>query len=490
MPPRNTLAKISLPGRSPPVTASLGFGILPRPRCDRDRRGAPPCQAQPNARILLIDKDRESRRMLHSRFTAAGYALESAGSARAALESCARARSNLAIMDLRLDDLGGLALLMEIKRRWPALPVLIVTAHGTISEAVQATQHGASAFLVKPVGNAELLSHVERALAASSFTQAAGDWRAQIVSRSRLMEERLAIANRAAASEEPVLLTGQNGTGKELLARVIHAASSRRQKPFVAVRCRDMDEAALELELFGRGASTLHGAHDGRAGALQAAAGGTLWLDEIDHLPARLQLALLTWLRRPATRAQSQGPVRPDVRLIGTTSRDLKTLMQAGAFRQDLYYQISVLPIEIPPLGRRREDIPLLVSHFLQQATASAADKKKYTRDAIALLASADWPGNVRQLSELVRQNVALSHDRIMTREFVERSLAQDTKSLPTYGEARAAFARDYLIDALRSTDGNVTRSARLAQCGRTHFYALMARHRIEPNDFKSAGEL
>src|SRR5271170_7570 len=200
-------------GISTPVTASLGFGIRPSPQPEKERQGSRPRQAVRKARILLIDSDPQSRRLMNARLASADYLLESAESARAALESCARERPNLVILDLRLDDMHGLALLREIKSRWPSLTVVIVTAHGTIAEAVQATQCGVFSFLIKPVERAELLNHVERALTASSFTQAAGDWRAQIISRSRLMEERLGLANRAAGSEEPVLLAGENGTG-------------------------------------------------------------------------------------------------------------------------------------------------------------------------------------------------------------------------------------------------------------------------------------
>jgi two-component system, NtrC family, response regulator GlrR len=487
---RDAIGETLMPDISPAVTASLGFGIRPSPQPEKERRGSRPRQAVRKARILLIDNDPQSHRLMDARLASVDYLLESADSARAALESCARERPDLVIMDLRLDDMHGLALLREIKSRWPSLTVVIVTAHGTIAEAVQATQCGVFSFLVKPVERVELLNHLKRALTASSFTQAAGDWRAQIVSRSRLMEERLGLANRAAGSEEPVLLAGENGTGKELLARAIHAASSRREKPFVAVRCQDGDDEALELELFGRRVSPVRDARNGQVGALKAASEGTLLLDEVGYLPARLQVQLAAKLSKPATAANSHSPARPAVRLICTTSRDLKALMEAGAFRQDLYCQINVLSIEIPPLGRRREDIPLLVSHFLEQASEDGANKKKYSRDAIELLTTTDWPGNVRQLFELVKQNVALSHGKIMTKEFVERSLGQGAKKVPTYDEARDKFSRDYLTHSLRVTAGNISHSARLAKRNRGDFYKLLARYRLQPNDFKGVAQV
>ncbi|HLZ99932.1 MAG TPA: sigma-54 dependent transcriptional regulator [Steroidobacteraceae bacterium] len=406
-------------------TASLGFGIHRGEGAPKDAESK---DSGRKARILVVDDDVESLRFLNTRLGDGRYRVDTADNSQAALDACVRSRPNLVISELRLEPIDGLALLKELKSRWPTLTVIIVTAHATIPDAVRATQCGAFGFLVKPIERKELLGQVERALAASSFALAEGDWRSDIVTRSQLMEERLGLANRAAGSDAPVMLTGENGTGKELLARAIHAASSRRDQRFVAIRCKDADEGALEAQLFGR-VATVGGNRTREAGALEEARGGTLLLDDIDHLPPRLQSELLATLGDPTT---SRAP-----RLISTTSRDLKKLMEAGDFRQDLYYHLNVLPIEIPPLGRRREDIPLLVSHFLEQASEEGGAKKIYSPEAIELLATTDWPGNVRQLFELVKQNVALSHGKIMSKEFVERSLGADMKKVPSYHEAR-----------------------------------------------------
>jgi two-component system, NtrC family, response regulator GlrR len=454
----------------PHPTTSLGFGINPA--------ASEAKQTARKARILVVDNDVESRRFLNARLAGGRYRVDTVDNSQAALDACVRSRPNLVITELRLDPMDGLALLKELKSRWPALTVIIVTAHATIAEAVRATQCGAFGFLVKPIERDELLGQVERALAASTFALAEGDWRSDIVSRSQLMEDRLGMANRAAGSDAPVLLTGENGTGKELLARAIHAASSRRDHRFVAVRCKDSDEADLETQLFGRAAVPGSG-QPAEPGALEAARGGTLLLDDIGELSVRLQSELMAALDDPIA---SRAP-----RLISTTSRDLKKLMEAGEFRQDLYYHLNVLPIEIPPLGRRREDIPLLVSHFLEQAGEEGGGKKLYSPEAIELLATTDWPGNVRQLFELVKQNVALSHGKIMSKEFVERSLGADMKKVPSYHEARENFARDYLTNNLQSTSGNVSESARLAKRNRTDFYKLLARHRVAPDDFKKS---
>src|SRR6266436_10306001 len=276
---------------TPPPTASLGFGMSRRakdstgPSDDAESAGAR------KAKILVVDEDPELRRLMVSRLGAENYAVETTDGAQAALDACVRSRPNLVITDLRMKDMDGLAFLKELKSRWPQLTVIILTAHGTISEAVKATQYGAFGYLVKPVWKEELLGQVQRATAVSTFTLTEGDWRANFVSRSQLMEDRLAIANRAAASDVPVLITGENGTGKELLARAIHAASGRRESPFVVFSCADTAHPRFESELFG-GASD-ESSHAGalRGGAFQRAHGGTLLLDEIGHLPIKLQIA-------------------------------------------------------------------------------------------------------------------------------------------------------------------------------------------------------
>jgi two-component system, NtrC family, response regulator GlrR len=459
------------PKPPPSQTLSLGFGITPK---KKETDPGPPAgrSALPTrkAKVLIVDQDPSLRRIMTAHLSGADYAVSAAESGQAALDACVRSRPNLVISELRLEDMDGLALLKELKSRWPHITVIILTTHATIPEAVEATQGGAFSFLVKPVGKPELLGHVERGTAASSFPQTAGDWREHIFSRSRLMEDRLAIANHAAASTVPLLLTGANGTGKELLARAIHAAGARRDKPFVAVSCKDAAEAGLDHELFRR-------AHQ-----------GTLLLDEVHELPAGLQLALLRAMRKepnPALPHLAQDAAEADVRLICTTSGDLKAAVEAGEFLPDLFDRISLLPLEMPPLGRRREDIPLLVSHFLEQATEPGGQKRIYTPETIELLATTDWPGNVGQLFDLVKQNVALSHGNVMTKEFVQRSMSEGPAKIPTYDEAREAFARAYLADNLQRTEGNVTQAARIAKRTRTDFYKLLARYRLAPDDFK-----
>lgn len=460
-----------MPIDSPPSTASLGFGLMPERKKTSERGSDEEHTAVRQAKILVVDDDAAMRDLMTVRLTRAGYSVDTADCARMGLDACVRSRPNLVITDLHMPDMDGLALLKELKSRWPLLQVIILTGHGTIPEAVDATQHGAFGFLVKPVGNEEFLQQVQRAVAASTFNPAQSDWRASFASRSQLMIERMELANRAASSDVPVILSGENGTGKELFARAIHAASARRDKPFVGVSCRDPARDLLMAELFG---------DESGVGALSRAHQGTLLLTEIGALPIPIQAALAKFLR-------SSHEAQPNVRLISTTSRSLRPLVDSGQFLDALYCEINILPIEIPELGRRREDIPLLVSHFLEQATESGGQKKIYSREAIELLATNDWPGNVRQLFDLVKQHVAMARGKVMNREFVQKSLGTDPVPVPTYHEARDRFARDYLAANLQRTAGNVSQSARIAKRNRTDFYKLLARHRLHPDDFKGA---
>jgi two-component system response regulator GlrR len=460
-----------MPTDSPPSTVSLGFGLTPERKKAGIGGSDPHNPAVRQARILVVDDDAAMRELLTARLTRAGYSVDAADCARVALDACVRSRPNLVISDLRMPDMDGLSLLKEIKSRWPLLQVIIMTGHGTIAEAVDATQSGAFGFLIKPVGKEEFLQQVQRAVAASTFTPVPGDWQSSIVSRSQLMIERMELANRAAGSDVPVILSGENGTGKELFARAIHAASARREKPFVSLSCREVAQDLLMPELFGG---------ESHAGALSRAHEGTLLLGEIGDLPAPVQAALANFLRNTYE-------AHANVRLICTTSRALKPLVDSGHFLRDLYSEISILPIEIPELGRRREDIPLLVSHFLEQATESGGQQKIYSREAIELLATNDWPGNVRQLFDLVKQHVAMARGKIMTREFVQKSLTTESPNVPTYSEARDRFSRDYLAANLQRTAGNVSQSARIAKRNRSDFYKLLARYRLHPDDFKDA---
>ena len=439
------------------------------------------------ARILVVDDDPGLLRLLTIRLRAENYEVEAVESGAQALAAASRFRPDLVVTDLRMDEMDGIGLLKELQNRYPGLKVIILTAHGTIPDAVQATQMGAFGFLTKPVDKQELLDQVQRALRISGFSEAAEDWRSEIITRSAVMEERLAQAHMVAGTDARVLITGESGTGKELLARAIHKASPRRHKPFVAINCSAMAEELLESELFGHEKGSFTGAIKQHRGLFQAAEGGTLMLDEIGDMPLRLQVKLLRVLQENAIRpVGSTESIPVNVRVISATHRDLQQLMAAGAFREDLYYRLNVVHIEMPSLARHREDIPLLVGHFLAQLAKETGLRKIYAPEAVELLATADWPGNIRQLSNVVRQNVALSQTPIIPVELVQQSLGGAGGRLPSFDEARDEFTRSYLSQILQITGGNVSQAARLAKRNRTDFYKLLGRHQLTPEDFKA----
>ena len=439
------------------------------------------------ARILVVDDDPGLLRLLTIRLRAENYEVEAVESGALALAATARFRPELVITDLRMDQMDGIGLLKELQARYPGLKVIILTAHGTIPDAVQATQMGAFGFLTKPVDKQELLDQVQKALRISGFSENDEDWRSEIITRSAAVEEKLSQAHMVAGTDARVLITGESGTGKELLARAIHKVSPRRGKPFVAINCSAMAENLLESELFGHTKGSFTGAIRDHKGLFQAADGGTLLLDEIGDMPMRLQVKLLRVLQENVIRPIGvTDAIAVNVRVISATHRDLQQLMMTGQFREDLYYRLNVVHIDMPPLNRRREDIPLLVSHFLAAITKESGVRKIYAPEAVELLATADWPGNIRQLANVVRQNVALSQTPIIPVELVQQSLGGTQGRLPSFDEARDEFTRSYLSQILQITGGNVSQAARLAKRNRTDFYKLLGRHQLTPEDFKS----
>ena len=439
-------------------------------------------------KILLVDDDPGLLRLLSIRLRAEQYEVEAVESAEKALSVLNRFRPGLVVTDLRMDKMDGIGLLKELQSRSPGLRVLIMTAHGTIPDAVLATQSGAFGFLTKPIDKDELMSTVDRALKVSGSVDVDEDWSREIITRNQNVKEILAQSKMVAATDARVLITGASGTGKELLAKAIHKASPRHNKPFVAINCSAMAENLLESELFGHEKGAFTGATRSHQGLFQSAEGGTLLLDEIGDMPMRLQVKLLRVLQESQVRpVGSTAVVHIDVRVISATHRDLLSMMRENQFREDLYYRLNVVHINIPMLDERREDIPLLVSHFLIQIAREADQERKvYAPEAVELLVTAEWPGNIRQLYNIVRQNVALSRSPVISGELVQTSLGEHAGKLASFSEARDEFTRNYLSQILQITMGNVSQAARLAKRNRTDFYKLLSRHDLNPDTFKT----
>ena len=445
--------------------------------------------------LLVVDDDADMLRLLTMRLTAAGYRVTAVTSAEAALTQLQLERPQLVLSDVRLPGKDGLALFDEIRARHPSLPVILLTAHGTIPDAVEATERGVFTYLTKPFDGKALLNKIAEALALSAPVHVAQRgspqaWQTHIISRSSRMAEALAEAQMVAHSDASVLLRGESGTGKELLARAIHQASARASKPFIAVNCGAIPEALLESELFGHVKGAFTDAVSNHKGLFQAADGGTLLLDEIGDMPPALQVKLLRVLQerevRPVGASQS---IAVDVRIISATHRDLDAAMESGDFRADLYYRLNVVTLTLPPLSERREDIPLLANHFLVTlATKYGKRLSGFAPEALKALGLAAWPGNVRQLYNVVEQVCALSTTPLVPLALVQRALRSPSVQVLTFAEAKQRFERDYLVGLLKLTDGNVADAARLADRNRTEFYRLMQKHSLTPGHFKGDG--
>ncbi|NML43022.1 sigma 54-interacting transcriptional regulator [Ramlibacter sp. G-1-2-2] len=443
-------------------------------------------------RILVVDDDADMLQLLAMRLQSAGYRVTTTGSAEAALAQLELERPQLVISDVRLPGRDGLALFDEVRQRHPALPVILLTAHGTIPDAVEATARGVFGYLTKPYDSRELLEKVTQALAvaapASPVAHADEGWRTGIISRSSRMADLLAEARLVARSDASVLLRGDSGTGKEVLARAIHRASARAARPFIAVNCGAIPEALLESELFGHVKGAFTDATSNHKGLFQAADGGTLLLDEIGDMPPALQVKLLRVLQERAVRPVGSSQTHPvDVRIISATHRDLDAAMAAGQFREDLFYRLNVVALTLPNLGERREDIPLLANHFLDKLAAKYGRKLSgFAPEAMKALIAAPWPGNVRQLYNVVEQVCALTTTPLVPLALVQRALRTPSVQVLTYAEAKRRFERDYLVGLLKLTDGNVADAARLADRNRTEFYRLLQKHELTPGHFQS----
>lgn len=438
------------------------------------------------AHLLLVDDDPGLLKLLGMRLVSEGYSVVTAESGQEGLKVLSREKVDLVISDLRMDEMDGLQLFAEIQKQQPGMPVIILTAHGSIPDAVAATQQGVFSFLTKPVDKDALYKAIDSALehAAPSNDEA---WRESIVTRSPIMLRLLEQARMVAQSDVSVLINGQSGTGKEILAQAIHNASPRSKNAFIAINCGALPEQLLESELFGHARGAFTGAVSSREGLFQAAEGGTLFLDEIGDMPAPLQVKLLRVLQERKVRPLgSNRDIDINVRIISATHRDLPKVMARTEFREDLYYRLNVVNLKIPALAERAEDIPLLANHLLRQA----ADRHKpfvraFSTDAMKRLMAASWPGNVRQLVNVIEQCVALTSSPVISDALVEQALEGENTALPTFAEARNQFELNYLRKLLQITKGNVTHAARMAGRNRTEFYKLLSRHELEANDFK-----
>ncbi|WP_414040399.1 sigma 54-interacting transcriptional regulator [Acidithiobacillus sp. M4-SHS-6] len=447
-------------------------------------------------KILLVDDDADLLRLLSLRMKSAGYSISTAANGNEALSLLAMEHPGLVITDLKMDQMDGMALLDAIRREYPTLPVIILTAHGSIPDALLAADQGVFAFLTKPFDGKDLMAQVERAFSlTAAVAPAAGkkgkdtSWD-RILTRSPKMQAVLDQARLVAASDASVFVHGASGTGKELLAQAIHQASPRRAHPFIALNCAAFPEQLLESELFGHKKGAFTGAANNHQGLFQAAEKGTLFLDEIGDMPLSLQVKLLRALQERVIRpVGSTESIAVDVRIISASHRDLEKEMAERRFRDDLYYRLCVVTLELPALAERPEDIPLLAEFFLRDTAAkNRKDVRGIAPEAMELLVAAPWPGNVRQLANVIEQAVVLSTTPRIGAPLIRHALRDKEGEVMPLADAKGRFEMNYLIQIMRMTRGNVSQAAQLAQRNRTEFYRLLRRYHLDPAAFKENG--
>lgn len=446
--------------------------------------------------ILVIDDDRNLLELIKMRLEASHYEVTTALDESFAITIARQRTFDLAVIDLQLTHMDGIALMEELHLIHPDIPVVILTAYATIESAVEAMKRGAYSYLAKPFNPQELLLQIERALENRKLTSEIRRLRGllqekydftNIVARSTLMQNVLKLVLRIAKTDSTVYIQGESGTGKELIAKAIHLISDRRDKSFVDLNCAALPETLLESELFGYESGAFTGAIRNKEGLFTRAHHGTIFLDEIGDMPLAIQAKLLRVLQeRRFYPVGGKNSIEVDLRVIVATNKDLHDEIKEGRFREDLFYRIHVIPIHLPPLRERKEDIPLLVKHFLEDLSRKMnKDVKTITPEAMQALMLYDWPGNVRQLKNSLEYAVAMTQHDVVTEDLLHIQKDSTPEQLRPLKEAKAHFEKGYIISLLELTQGNVSKAAQLAGKYRADFYDLLKKYRIKAKDYK-----
>ncbi len=453
-----------------------------------------------SAKILLVDDDKNLVELVKMRLESANYKVTAAFKEEDAIEAARGQIFDLSIVDLQLVHQDGISLMEELHLIVPEMPVIILTAYGSIESAVEAMKRGAYNYLTKPFDHRDLLLQIEKALENRRLTSEIKRLKglleerynfANIVAKSEKMQKVLEVVSRIAKTESTVYIYGESGTGKELIAKAIHIASERKDKSFVAINCAALPETLMESELFGHEKGAFTGAVRSKKGLFTQAHEGTIFLDEIGDMPLSIQAKLLRVLQeRQFYPVGSEKSVEVDVRVVVATQKNLGDQAQQGLFREDLFYRIHVVPIHLPPLRERKEEIPSLVEHFLKKFSQQMKKEVKgLTPKAMQRLMLHDWPGNVRELENTIEYAMAMTQQNIITEDFVLQTKAPmlSHESLKPLKEARDEFEKEYLIRLLQLSEGNVSQAAKLAGKYRADFYDLLKKHDLKIEDFKKS---
>jgi two-component system response regulator GlrR len=462
-------------------------------------------------KILVVDDDKNLIEVVKMRLESANYNVTAALTEQEAIRAVKGQSLDLCLLDLMLSDQDGISLMAEVHAINPELPAIILTAHGSIESAVEAMRKGAYSYLTKPFEPRDLLLQIERALEHRRLNSEVKRLKGlleekydfdNIIARSAKMRSVLDVVARIAKLDSTVYIHGESGTGKELIAKAIHFASDRRDQPFVALNCAALPETLLESELFGHEKGAFTGALRSTRGLFTQAHGGTLFLDEIGDMPLATQSKLLRALQeRQFYPVGGDSPVEVDVRVIVATNKDLQELVQKGLFRDDLFYRIHVIPIQLPPLRERKEDIVPLVDQFLKKFSQQMKkDVKGITPEVLKMMMLHDWPGNVRELENAIEYAVAMTQKDVITEDCVlqaksaggegakglsHQKYLNGDEALKPLKDARDAFEKDYLVQVLSMTEGNVTQAAKLAGKYRADLYDLLKKHDLSVESFK-----
>jgi two-component system response regulator GlrR len=452
-------------------------------------------------KILVVDDDRNLLELVKMRLESADYEVTTALREEDAIEAVKSQVFDLSVIDLQLISQDGISLMEELHLILPEMPVIILTAYGSIESAVEAMKRGAYGYLTKPFEPQDLLLQLDRALENRRLTVEIKRLKGlleerydfvNIVARSEKMKRVLEMVSQIAKTESTVYIHGESGTGKELIAKAIHLASERKNRPFIAINCAALPETLMESELFGHEKGSFTGAVRSTKGLFTQAHAGTLFLDEIGDMPLSIQAKLLRALQeRQFYPIGSEKPVEVDVRVVVATQKDLETHVKQGLFREDLFYRIHVIPIQLPPLRERKEDIPPLVEHFVKKFSQQMKKEVKgLMPQSMQRLMLYEWPGNVRELENTVEYAVAMTQQNMITEDFILQTKGVGVVSgepLMPLKEARDAYEKGYLIHLLEICEGNVTKAAKLAGKYRADFYDLLRKHNLKSEDFKKS---
>jgi len=446
-------------------------------------------------RILIVDDEQGIRAALGQLLEFEGYEVRTAANAVDGLAEYRRFHPHLVFMDVKMAGIDGLEALRTLREQDPGAIVVMISGHATIQTAVEATQHGAYDILEKPLDTDRILVTLRNALAHLDLHEENTRLRDAVRSRFEIVGTSYGIRGviekieRVAKTPARVLITGENGTGKELVARAIHSQSTRAQAPFIEVNCAAIPSELIESELFGHMKGSFTGAVADRAGKFEQAHGGTLFLDEVGDMSLAAQAKVLRVLQDGVvTRIGGSKPIQVDVRVLAATNKDVEAEISGGRFREDLYYRLNVVPIHVPPLRERREDIPLLIGHFVAQLTGPGGlAPRAMTDDAVTRLSQLDWPGNVRELRNTIERLLILASGARVTVDDVERLVGRRAESgegglgslldVPTFEEFKHAAERAFLLAKLREFDWNVSETARALEMPRSNLYKKIERY-------------